>query len=198
MTSQGVVTIPARRGKAARVRKGETVEVINTHGTQVVDCWAFSAANPGEFMSMEHCRVSLGKVRPGVGDVMVTNQRRPILKVLADTSPGVHDTLMAACDRTRYELLGCKTYHRNCTDNMWEALLAIGVRPTETPCPFNLFQNTPVAADGSIGQRPTVARRGDRIVLRAQMDLHVCFSCCPQDILPINSKRPKSAHFRIR
>jgi uncharacterized protein YcgI (DUF1989 family) len=198
MARRGVITIPARRGKAAPVRKGATIEVINTHGTQVVDCWAFSAANPGEFMSMEHCRVSLGKVRPGVGDVMVTNQRRPILKVLADTSPGVHDTLMAACDRTRYELLGCKTYHRNCTDNMWEALLAIGVRPTETPCPFNLFQNTPVEADGSIGQRPTVARRGDRIVLRAQMELYVCFSCCPQDILPINSKRPKSAHFRIR
>jgi hypothetical protein len=198
MAGRGVITIPARRGKAELVRKGRTIEVINTHGTQVVDCWAFSAGNPGEFMSMEHCRVALGKVRPGVGDVMVTNQRRPILKVLADTSPGVHDTLMAACDRTRYELLGCKTYHRNCTDNMWEALLAIGVRPTETPCPFNLFQNTPVASDGSIAQRPTVARRGDRIALRAEMDLHVCFSCCPQDILPINSKRPTSAHFRIR
>ena len=103
-------------GRPSPCGRARTIEVINTHGTQVVDCWAFSAANPGEFMSMEHCRVSLGKVRPGVGDVMVTNQRRPILKVVADTFPGVHDTLMAACDRTRYELLGCKTYHRNCTD----------------------------------------------------------------------------------
>ena len=24
--------------------------------------------------------------------------------------------LLAACDRYRYELLGCKEYHRNCTD----------------------------------------------------------------------------------
>ena len=198
MAERGVITIRVRRGKAAFVRKGGKIEVINTHGTQVVDCWAFSGANPGEFMSMEHCRVSLGKVRPGVGDTMVTNRRRPILTVVSDTSPGVHDTLMAACDRTRYELLGCKNYHRNCTDNLWEALLAVGVRPTETPCPFNLFQNTPVDPNGRIAQRPTVAKRGDRIVLRAEMDLHVCFSACPQDILPINSKRPRSAHFRIR
>ena len=149
-------------------------------------------------MSMEHCRVALGKIRPKVGDIMVTNRRRPILKLLADTSPGVHDTLMAACDRVRYELLGCKEYHRNCTDNMWEALLAVGIRPTETPSPFNLWQNTPVQPDGSIGQHPTVAKRGDHIEFRAEMDLYICFSACPQDILPINSKRPKSAHFRVR
>ena len=43
-----------------------------------------------------------------VGDVFVTNQRRPILTLLEDTSPGVHDTLMSACDRYRYDLLGCE------------------------------------------------------------------------------------------
>jgi len=35
-------------------------------------------------------------------------------------------------------------------------------------------------------------------VLRADRDLYVCFSACPQDLLPINSRRPRSAHFRIR
>ena len=49
---------------------------------------------------------------------MVTNRRRPILKIMEDTAPGTHDTLLAACDRYcyRYELLGCKEYHRNCAD----------------------------------------------------------------------------------
>ena len=88
MAARGLITIPARRGKAAFVRKGKRIEVINTYGTQVVDCWAFSAVNPGEFMSMEHSRVALGKVRPEVGDSMVTNQRHPILTILSDTSPG--------------------------------------------------------------------------------------------------------------
>jgi uncharacterized protein YcgI (DUF1989 family) len=47
-----LVTIPARKGKAARVNKGQTVKIINTHGEQVVDAWAFNAGDLGEFMSM--------------------------------------------------------------------------------------------------------------------------------------------------
>ena len=191
-----LITIPARRGKAALVPEGARVRIINTHGTQVVDCWAFNADNPGEFMSMEHCRVALGRYRPAVGDRLVTNRRRPILHFLEDTSPGVHDTLMAACDLYRYQRLGFHE-HRNCTDNLWEALVALGYKPAETPCPFNLWQNTPVEPDGSIGFHPTVSKRGDHLVFRAEMDLVLCLSACPQDVLPINSRRPRSAHFQI-
>ena len=191
-----LITIPARRGKAALVPEGARVRIINTHGTQVVDCWAFNADNPGEFMSMEHCRVALGRYRPAAGDRLVTNRRRPILHFLEDTSPGVHDTLMAACDLYRYQRLGFHE-HRNCTDNLWEALVALGYKPAETPCPFNLWQNTPVEPDGSIGFHPTVSKRGDHLVFRAEMDLVLCLSACPQDVLPINSRRPRSAHFQI-
>ncbi len=191
------VVVPAGHAKAAVVVKGQRIKVINTHGTQVVDCWAFNASNLGEFMSMEHCRVGLGSYRPKVGDVLITNTRRPILKLLKDTSPGVHDTMLAACDRYRYELLGCESYHRNCTDNMWEALVEIGCKPTETPSPFNLWQNTPVLDDGSIPQLPTVAKKGDFVEFRAMMNLVVCLSACPQDILPINSNRPRNAHFQV-
>ena len=190
-------SIPARHGRAARVAKGQRVRVVNVHGTQVVDCWALSAENPAEFMSMEHTRVSLGRYRPRTGDWLVSNRRRRILKLVEDTSPGVHDTLLAACDRYRYELLGCKEYHRNCTDNFWQATTAVGCHPSETPSPLNLWQNTPVEADGSIPQQPTVARRGDHVLFEAGMDLYVCLSCCPQDILPINSGRPRGARFEI-
>ena len=191
-----VVAIAARRGKAAFVPEGARIQVVNTHGTQVVDCWAFNADNPVEFLSMEHCRVSLGRYRPAAGDRLVTNLRRPILHFIEDTSPGVHDTLMAACDLYRYRLLGFDE-HRNCTDNLWEALAALGYKPAGTPCPFNLWQNTPVEPDGSIGFRPTVSKRGDHVVFRAEMDLVLCLSACPQDVLPINSRRPRGAHFRI-
>ncbi|MCB1741883.1 MAG: urea carboxylase-associated family protein, partial [Gammaproteobacteria bacterium] len=184
------VTIPARRALAFEVKKGKHIKIINRHGTQVVDCWAFNADNTAEFMSMEHCRVSLGRYRPRPGDDLITNARRPILRFVTDTSPGVHDTLMAACDRYRYELLGCTEYHRNCTDNLWEAMVAAGYKLSETPCPFNLWQNTPVLEDGSIEQRPTLSRPGDHVVFRAHMDVVVCLSCCPQDIVQINSGKP--------
>ena len=196
-SSSTLMKIPARRGAATHLRKGQKVKIINTHGSQVVDFWAFNANNPGEFMSMEHCRVWLGRYRPKPGDALITNQRRNILKFLEDTSPGVHDTMMAACDRFRYEQLGCHEYHDNCTDNLWEALAAVRFKPTETPCPFNLWQNTPGDSAGGIDQLPTVSKRGDFVLFRALMDTVLCFSACPQDIVQINSGRPKNAHYQI-
>ena len=74
-----LVQIPARRGVAVHVGKGQKVKIINTHGNQVVDFWAFNSEHSGEFMSMEHCRVGLGRYRPMHGDVLITNQRRKIL-----------------------------------------------------------------------------------------------------------------------
>ena len=60
MTSQPPttrITIPAGHGKAVRLGMGEAVQVINIHGTQVVDCWAWNAYNLNEWMSMESTRV---------------------------------------------------------------------------------------------------------------------------------------------
>lgn len=113
-------TIPARRGKAARVRRGQVVRVINTHGEQVVDTWAFREGVLGEFMSME-------------------------------------------------------------------------------PSPLNLFMNIPVRADGVLSFEAPVSTPGSHVALRAEMDLVVAFSACPQDILPINgiARRPTEAHFQV-
>src|SRR5260370_24695897 len=97
-----IVEIPARKGKAVRVRKGQTVKVINTKGQQVVDTWAFNSDDLREFMSMEHSRVAIGHIIPAIGDGLVTNRRRPILTVVEHTSGGIHDTLFAACDRRPY------------------------------------------------------------------------------------------------
>ena len=194
-----VRTIPARRGSAVFMQQGQKVKVINTHGEQVVDTWAFVRHDLREFMSMEHTRATLVKIMPAVGDCLYTTRRRPILKILEDTSPGVHDTLMAACDSHRYGLLGCTGYHDNCTDNLWAAMHALGLTPPETPSPLNLFMNIPWRSGGELSFDPPVTRPGDYIVLEAQLDLVVAFSACPQDILPINGAagRPTEAHFRI-
>ena len=194
-----IVEIPARKGKAARVRKGQTVKVINTKGQQVVDTWAFNADDLREFMSMEHSRVSLGGIIPKVGGVLVTNKRRPILTVVEDTSGGIHDTLLAACDRYRYEGLGCTEYHDNCTDNLAGGLKELGLTPPETPAPLNLFMNIPVLEDNAIDYLPPVSTPGSYIALRAELDCIVAFSACPQDMVPVNGvgMRPTEAHFEV-
>ena len=178
--------VPARRGHAATVKQGQHVSVINTHGTQVVDTWAFRQDDITEFMSMEHSRTWALKLILGVGDSYVTNRRRPILTVVEDTSPGIHDTLLAACDAERYQLLGCEDYHDNCTDNLSAALREAGHEKPETPSPLNLFMNIPWNTNGELLFEPAVSKAGDYITLRAESDCIVAFSCCPQDIVPIN------------
>ena len=194
-----MIQIPARRGKATRLAKGQSVKVINTHGSQVVDTWAFNLADIAEFMSMEHTRIFISRIIPKVGDPLVTNHRRAILTLTEDTSGGIHDTLVAACDRWRYELLGCEGYHDNCTDNLAEGLAELGLTPPETPSPLNLFMNIPVLDGNAIAFRPPVSTPGSSIILRAEMDCVVAFSACPQDMIPINGVglRPTEAHFEV-
>jgi len=193
------VTIPARKGKAAFVAKGQTIKVINTHGEQVVDTWAFNRADLTEFMSMEHTRAGMQRMIPKPGDAMLTNHRRPILTVLEDTSGGIHDTLMAACDIYRYQGFGVMHYHDNCTDNLAQGMRDLGLTPPETPSPLNLFMNIPWTMEGTLSFDPPVSTPGSYIALRAEMDLVIAFSACPQDMLPINGRdgKPTEAHFTI-
>ncbi len=191
------VLIPARRGRAARLNKGQAIKIINTHGNQVVDTWCFSAEDITEFMSMEHLRPTIGTIFPRKGHYLHSNRRRPILHFEEDTSPGVHDTLFAACDDYRYGLLGCKEYHDNCTDNLHAALRQIGLKASETPSPLNLFMNIPVDKDGKTVFAEPVSNAGDYVILRAEMDCIMAMSNCPQDILPINKGKTVETHYQI-
>jgi len=184
------IEIPARHGKALKLNKGQAVRLINTHGTQVVDCWAWNAADLTDHMSMEATRVWLQRLNPVVGDTFVTAKREPIHTVVEDATPGVHDTFMAACDRRRYELLGVQHYHRNCCDNMFEGMFELGVTPPRPNlASFNIFMNIRVQPDGiTLKTLPTVTKPGDFITLRAEMDCFVAFSACPQDIVKIQGQ----------
>jgi uncharacterized protein len=194
-----MIEIPARKGRAVRLRKGQRVKVINTKGQQVVDTWAFKADDLRELMSMEHSRVAIGHIIPAVGDALVTNRRRPILTLVEDTSGGIHDTLFAACDRWRYEMLGCTEYHDNCTDNLAAGMAGLGLTAPETPAPLNLFMNIPVVDGNRVEVRPPVSTPGSYVTLRAEIDCVVAFSACPQDMLPVNGldMRPTEAHFEV-
>ena len=95
-------TVPPRRGRAVKLSCGQALKIVNTHGTQVVDTWCFNADDMKEFMSMEHHRAVTQSLFPAEGDLLQSNRRRPILQLEVDTSPGRHDTLIAACDCLLY------------------------------------------------------------------------------------------------
>jgi uncharacterized protein YcgI (DUF1989 family) len=124
-----LTTIPARHGIATPLKAGQVIKIINTYGNQVVDTFAFTLSPSSEIttqLSMQHTRASLNRVIPKVGDGLYNNERKKIFTIVEDTTEGIHDTLIAACDRQRYEELGGGSEHRNCADNLVEGLSAIG------------------------------------------------------------------------
>lgn len=191
--------IPARGFAAAHMTAGQHLTVINTHGQQVIDFWAFNSQDLHEYMSMAHTHAALLRIIPQVGDTLVTTRRKPIMTIVADTTPGIHDTLMPSCDRYRYQQLGCAEYHLNCKDNLQMALDDLGLERPTHPAPFNLFMNIPVADGNSISWQPSPAGPGEYITMRADMDCVVAFSSCPQDIVPINGPdcEIQDTHFTI-
>ena len=133
-----------------RLGTGDRLRVVNTYGSQVVDLWAMAADDVLESMSMPHSRNPWFRLAPCPGDMLVTNIRRPILRLLEDSSPGVHDTLIPSCDTERYRQLGAPD-HESCTDNFHAALRAIGVDPPRAvPNAVNLWMNVIFQSNGTI------------------------------------------------
>lgn len=183
--------IPAREGRAVRLRPGEALRIETPHGGQVCDFFALVDGAPAEMLSMEHCRTALGRIHVRTGDRLVTNRRRAILCLEEDSSPGVHDTLIACCDGPRYQELGATGHHANCADNFRAALAAIGIAPVHVPAPLNLWMNIPVAGDGSYDWTPPVTKPGDHVTFRALLPCIAVMSACPQDMTAVNGAVPR-------
>jgi uncharacterized protein len=198
MTDQ--VTLQARTGAAVRLRRGQRLTIVNIHGTQVVDCWALNAADPGEHMSMPHYRTQWYRLTPRPGDLLVTNLRNPILRLVADSSPGIHDTLIPCCDLVRYHQLGIKGHHASCAENFTTALRTIDIERVLPPPPLNLFMNVPMKANGALAVAPPDSKPGDHVEFEAEMDCVIVLSACPHDIFPVNGAdcTPKDVAYSVR
>jgi uncharacterized protein len=182
------VVVPAGAGRAVWVRRGEQVRVIDVEGGQVGDVFAFAADDAREHLSASHTRTSTGRLFPAIGEQFVTNRRRPILTLVSDTSPGVHDMLIAACDPARYRALGVPE-HASCADNLRNTLTQIGLTVDAVPQPVNVFMNIPVGINGELSWLPAVSRPGDAVTFKAEMDCAVVVSACPMDLNSINGER---------
>jgi len=166
-----------------------------------------------EYLSMSHSRAATLHLRPQVDDTLVSNLRQPILTMLEDTSGGVHDTLIAACDPQRYKGLEVENWeeHGSCAENLVLALKelneraglkgakAVGAEVTinSCPAPLNLFMNIPWDDKGEISFSAPKSKAEGFVRLKAERDVVIVMSACPQDVLEINSKSPQDAHFLV-
>jgi uncharacterized protein len=191
--------LPGGAGVAVRVRAGECVKLVNTHGSQVVDTWCLALADPSEYLSVEHTRRMLGKLFPKEGDALFSNRRTKLLMLERDTSGCDHDMLLACCDPWLYRHYGCPPGHASCYQNFLAAISAHGVTTPHVPDPVNFWMNVTVSDHARISLEPPVSKPGDYLVLRALVDALVVFSACPMDIVPVNGadRTPKAVHFEV-
>ena len=184
------IDVPAREGRGAVLEAGVRFRAVDVKGKQCGDLFAFNRDDVREYASAEHTRVGVGRLFPRPGEQFVTNRRRPILTLIEDHSPGLHDMLVAACDPSRYALLGVEGWHASCQENLQKVMAGFGFTDLEIPQPINIFTNIPVQADGSIDWRPAETAPGDWISFRTEMPCYVVLAACPQDVVPINDKDP--------
>ena len=176
------IDIPAREGRAVRVEAARSFRVVDVEGGQVADLFAFCLADLSERLSAEHTRAQHFRLFPRVGEAFLTNRRRPILLLEADTSPGVHDMLVAACDAARYADHGAAGYHASCADNLQTALAGLDLGPVPVPQPVNLFESIRPQPDGALDWQATASEAGDHVQLRAERDCLIVVSACPYDL----------------
>ncbi len=193
--------IPARKAVAFPVKAGQEVKVINTHGKQVVDFWAFNPKDPNDFLSMVHTRTILLKVSLCKGDELYSTRRKPMLVLTDDTTRGVHDIIWSACDAERYRMQGYDGYHDNCTDNMHSALKDtfpdFHIAHDWVADPLNLFMNVAIDHHGGLNIKPPTSEKGQYVTLQAQTDLIVVMSACPQDMAPVNAGMPTDCEYQV-
>lgn len=174
---------------------------------------AAAAAAPMEYMSMQHSHTSTLHLSPRIGDTMVSNLRAPVITLVEDTSLSIHDTLIAACDPQRYKELDVDKWeeHGSCAENLVFALKEINdksglkghkavgrdVTVNMVPAPLNLFMNIPWTQEGDISFEAPKSKRGGYVKFRAERDVVVVMSACPQDVLPVNGGKPMVAHFVV-
>ena len=175
---------------AWEVSRGRVMRVIDIEGQQVGDLVCFNLHRLDEKLSPPYTIMGNLTLRPTVGHTLLSDENNPLMTIVADTL-GSHDLLAGACSRytnkTRYDKDGTP----NCRDNLAAALRPWGIDWKDIPYNINLFMNVPIGADFSVSIQAPLSRAGDHIDLRADMDVLVGLSNCPQIFNPCNNFRLK-------
>tara|TARA_R110002020_G_scaffold12114_4_gene44807 strand:- start:21 stop:626 length:606 start_codon:yes stop_codon:yes gene_type:complete len=168
-----------RSGAAFRLRKGEYLEVIDPEGGQVSDLLAYNATDVREALSNGRTFDYEETIRLSTDNCLWSNRSNLMLTIVEDTV-GSHDFLLTPCSEDTFRhFYPDKPVHRGCFGNLAQALARFGVEPDMIPCAFNLFMNVPVdAATGKIEVLPPTSKAGDRIRMRAEMDLVIGLTAC--------------------
>lgn len=185
--SNSEILISGGYGEAFEVLSGDYIKITDVEGQQVGDFIAFNTNNLKEYLSTAQTRVMNEKITVGKEDGLFSNYKNKMFEIVEDTV-GVHDTLYPCCDKERYLLTFGVKDHRNCRENLVEALKKYEIGYWRIPGPVNIFQNTPINPDGTFGEfAEPESRADDFIIVKALMDSVIAISACPMDLSPVNA-----------
>ncbi len=192
--------LPAGEPWLHKVGKGQVLRIIDVEGNQAVDTIFYNADDTAESYSVTDTLQRQGGIYLSTGSVLVSNRGRPMLTIVADTC-GRHDTLGGACaaesNTVRYAIQ--KKFMHSCRDNYLLALAHAdnGMGKRDLVPNVNFFMNVPVTPEGGLTFADGVSGPGKYVEMRAEMDLLVLVSNCPQLNNPCNAYNPTPARFLI-
>ena len=183
--------IPARAPWSIVVPALATFAIVDLHGNQAVDCLLYNAEDTDERYSAPDTIVGQGNLFLTTGTVLRSNEGRPMATITADTC-GRHDTIGGACSKESNTLrYGHHTEHQHaCVENFLIEGARWGLGKRDLVSNINWFMNVPVDADGTLGIVDGISAPGLLVELRAEMDLLVLISNCPQINNPCNGFDP--------
>ena len=174
----GCTRIAPQSGAGFRLGKGDVLRVIDPEGEQVSDLFAFRDGEPTCSLSSGRTIDYAGKIYLTQGDVLWSNDSRPMFTILED-DVGRHDFLLTPCSQEMFEILyRHRGHHPSCFENLCRAFEPFGIEPARISTTFNIFMRVDVAADGAVAVKPPLSKAGDRIELRAEMDLVCALTAC--------------------
>jgi urea carboxylase-associated protein 1 len=185
--------VPAGEPFMKEIRKGQVLRILDLEGNQAVDTLFYSAADPEERYDANNTIREQGNIYLSTGTVLLSNEGNPMLTIVADTC-GRHDTLGGACsaesNTVRYALE--KRHMHSCRDSFLLALADWdnGMSKRDLSSNINFFMNVPVTPQGDLTFEDGISEAGRYVEMRAEMDVLVLISNCPQLNNPCNAYNP--------
>lgn len=183
--------VPARAPWLHHVAAGETLRIVDLEGNQAVDFLLYATQDDAERYSAQDTVAAQGNLFLRTGTVLRSNEGRAMMTIVA-TSVDYHDTIGGACSCESNTLRyghHTKSEHA-CVENFLEANLLEGRGKRDIVSNINFFMNVPVEPDGSLGIVDGISAPGMTVDLRAEMDVTVVVSNCPQINNPCNGFNP--------
>ncbi len=190
--------VPARAPWTHLVKAGETLRIVDLEGNQAVDFLMYAADDDGERYSAQDTIAFQGNLFLRAGAILMSNEGRAMMTVAA-TNVAYHDTIGGACSCESNTLRyghHTKAQHA-CVDNFLHGNAKYGRNKRDMVSNINFFMNVPVEADGALGIVDGISAPGLFVDLKAEMDVVVVVSNCPQINNPCNGFDPTAVRMVV-